>query len=829
MVCDNLSPYHKGVMMNNVTTRNRNLFAVIIISLLITPVFALAKTDNHNFDQIQRWSIFELSLDGPSDGNPFTDVKLSARFTQGNNTLQPEGFYDGEGIYKIRFMPGALGKWTYTTTSNSAELNGIKGSFTCIAPSGNNHGPVIVRKKHYLAYADGTPHFSVGTTCYAWAHQGDRLEEQTLQTLKTAPFNKMRMCVFPKSYDFNKNEPQYYPFQGKPLKNWDFTRFNPAFWQHFEKRVGDLMALGIEADIILFHPYDRWGFQHMSPETDDFYLRYIVARLAAYRNVWWSFANEFDLMKSKKTSDFDRFFQLVQKHDPYNHLRGNHNCRVWYDHTKPWVTHASIQSSDFANVIELRQKYDKPIVFDECRYEGNIPHGWGKLTAKQMVRNFWLGTISGAYVGHGETYKHPEDILWWSKGGVLHGESPARIHFLKKIMADAPLFEDLIPDNKLASGKVVLRKTGEFYMAYLSSQDTIQFDLPGDTPYKIDGVDTWNMTITQIGTAMPGAFTFTSPKDDYLMRLSLYKPGEKLRPEAKAAASTSEGLAPLKVSFSAKGNLECYWDFGDGSSSSKRNPDHVYEKPGLYTATLRVTDSDGLHGTTSIAIAADRKTTDAIVRVGCSDNNYPEVKLNGKITKANNGTYDLADGEPWKWISVGGKRIEDLEGLRSFTITGWAKATSLKIGNGGNRIAFNLNLNRAGLDLVHHSDGRLRLAVNEWPDGISNDSSPARLKIGEWIFFAVTYDSAKSKDNVCWYFGDENAKAALDKKTTYNNGPTGKDSGPLTIGNYNETIHSNGKDRQFRGQLRSIQIFGSRISSRGALSQEAIRREQDKD
>ena len=41
----------------------------------------------------------------------------------------------------------------------------------------------------------------------------DALEEQTLETLKTAGFNKMRMCVFPKDYIFNKNEPVHYPFE----------------------------------------------------------------------------------------------------------------------------------------------------------------------------------------------------------------------------------------------------------------------------------------------------------------------------------------------------------------------------------------------------------------------------------------------------------------------------------------------------------------------------------------------------------------------------------------------------------------------------------------
>ena len=59
----------------------------------------------------------------------------------------------------------------------------------------------------------------------------------------------------------------------------------------------------------------------MGPESDDRYLRYAVARLAAYRNIWWSFANEWDFMGSKKDADWDRYFRIVMEEDPYGHLR----------------------------------------------------------------------------------------------------------------------------------------------------------------------------------------------------------------------------------------------------------------------------------------------------------------------------------------------------------------------------------------------------------------------------------------------------------------------------------------------------------------------------
>jgi hypothetical protein len=167
-----------------------------------------------------------------------------------------------------------------------------------------------------------------------------------------------------------------------------------------------------------------------------------------------------------------------------------------------------------------------------------------------------------------------------------------------------------------------------------------------------------------------------------------------------------------------------------------------------------------------------------------------------------------------------------LEGLRSFTICGWARPTSLRTGKGGNRIAFNLNYNKAGLDLVHHSDGRLRLAVNQWPDHVKNDSSAGKLKPGQWVFFAVTYNSTSRSAATHWYFGNEKNPATADRATRYNNGPTGKGSGPLTIGNYNPTIHRHGTDRQFRGQLHAVQILGSRTGPGGALKLKALRKLQ---
>ena len=101
----------------------------------------------------------------------------------------------------------------------------------------------------------------------------------------------------------------------------------------------------------------------MGTEQDERYLRYLIARLAAYRNVWWSLANEYDFLLDKKPMEqWDRFFQILEEHDPYQHLRSIHNAHLMYDHTKPWVTHVCIQHWDVKRAKEWRKQYRKPII-----------------------------------------------------------------------------------------------------------------------------------------------------------------------------------------------------------------------------------------------------------------------------------------------------------------------------------------------------------------------------------------------------------------------------------------------------------------------------------
>lgn len=497
-------------------------------------------------DVVEKWDYLELRFHAKVPGNPFLEVDFGAAFTYGHRTINVRGFYDGADTFVLRFMPDTEGSWHYVTRSSEAALNGHSGAFTCTPASDGNHGPVRVIDPYHFAHADGTPFHPIGTTCYVWNLQGDELEERTVATLKHAPFNKMRMCVFPKRYAFNSNEPPSYPFEGTVKRQWDpsmrdnyraepppdywnFKRFNPEYFRRLEKRILDLRTLGIEADLILFHPYDfgAWGFDRMPAEVNNRYLRYLAARISAFRNVWWSFANEYDLMLNLDLTDWDQFFQLIEAEDPYDHLRSIHNCRPFYNHRKPWVTHCSVQHHDLLQVRNWLEEYGKPVVVDECGYEGDIGMAWGSLSAEAMVECFWLGFAVGGYVGHGETYWNQQEVLWWSKGGELYGESPQRIAFLHKIIEDVPapgLFPLQLADLRKTFPEGVYKgmaggRNGDDYLLVYQGRHQPRFrkiNLPEGGSYRIDIIDTWNMTIDRFADRATGTVEVELPRKKYL-------------------------------------------------------------------------------------------------------------------------------------------------------------------------------------------------------------------------------------------------------------------------------------------------------------------------
>lgn len=499
--------------------------------------------------------MFELSFSNLPEGS-----EIAAEFICGNESKRIPGFYAGNGVYKVRFLPKAAGEYRWKVSGAvSAE-----GAEIC----GDSDLPGMVKADgKAFRFENGQLFHPFGTTVYALISQSDELIGQTMQTLERSPFNKLRMCVFPKHYDFNSNEPTYYPFEKNGDGTWDPSRPVYAFWDALDRHIVRLGNMGIQIDLILFHPYDRWGFDGMGLEKDKQYLSYLLRRLAAYPHIWWSLANEYELTK-RTQAEWDAIETFVAENDPYGHLLSCHNIFKIWDANRPLTTHASIQAKDLARLTTWCNRYNTPVMLDECAYEGNLEHFWGCITGQEMSRRFWKAICSGAYCTHGETFYAEDDILWWARGGVLKGESPPRIAFCRKIVESLPghlegepsFLHGMLPllNGEEAEQEAAIQKAGQqnpvlikLLQAFLESSDAESFayaetahyahigtdcflhfydtrpiaretlNLPEDRTYTIRIIDTWNMTVETVAAGVSGSYVVKLPGRENMAVLAL--------------------------------------------------------------------------------------------------------------------------------------------------------------------------------------------------------------------------------------------------------------------------------------------------------------------
>ena len=116
---------------------------------------------------------------------------------------------------------------------------------------------------------------------------------------------------------------------------------------------------------------------------------------------------------------------------------------------------------------------------------------------------------------------------------------------------------------------------------------------------------------------------------------------------ASFTANRTAGPVPLGVAFTdtSTGNPTSWlWDFGDGETSTARNPVHVYGDPGTYSVTLTAGNGYFTHATTALDVIIATAPSPAVVTVPGSTAPPTDPDGDGLYDDVNgNGRTDFAD------------------------------------------------------------------------------------------------------------------------------------------------------------------------------------------
>ncbi|RLG04612.1 MAG: hypothetical protein DRN68_09640, partial [Thaumarchaeota archaeon] len=143
--------------------------------------------------------------------------------------------------------------------------------------------------------------------------------------------------------------------------------------------------------------------------------------------------------------------------------------------------------------------------------------------------------------------------------------------------------------------------------------------------------------------------------------------GEKAPPVADFSFSPSKPTVLVDVEFTDNSHdpdgkiVSRQWDFGDGTTSTERNPTHRYTKKGSFTVKLTVTDDDGLKHTKEVEIQVVNLPPEATFTF------EPEEPYAGQEVSFDASGSGDPDGEivEYAW-DFDGDGVTDAEGIEVF-------------------------------------------------------------------------------------------------------------------------------------------------------------------
>ena len=322
-------------------------------------------------------------------GNPFL-LNVDATFTHAGSgeSLTLPGYYAGNNNWKIGFMPTKEGNWTYLTASIDSELNGKTGTITAVASGrpGVLKGDPAHPKK--WKYADGDYVVPIGMFVQLMHSNASAAEFTAMADFLQV--NKIQLI------NFRLTE------RDIAFADVGNLQMDLAVWDRLEERLNILAERNSGVDIMLYTDDDGKPNYSAKSVTEQFLLRYLVARVAGYPVVMYNSGIDIWEYRGSEIGGWhDWFGNFVKSLDPYGHpvsSRGRGESMM-----SPGIqtyNSGGSRNSKFADMIRLFNYDSVPSSNNDNFGEDKEPGDINAHTPADIRRAGWKGIVSGGVGFH---------------------------------------------------------------------------------------------------------------------------------------------------------------------------------------------------------------------------------------------------------------------------------------------------------------------------------------------------------------------------------------------------------------------------------------------
>jgi hypothetical protein len=441
-----------------------------------TNVAAVSPEKQATGQEIGKWKRFEVVYNNDSwSDNPF-DLEFSGVFTHvpSGRKVTQLGFYAGNNIWKLYFMPDELGEWTFTTTSPDPDLDGKTGSFSCV-PS-DLPGPLVAKDDRWMLKDSGRVISPIMLATREWFKRTDT--DEGIDDFIQWSRNTAGATIIGTTLVYFTQDQSEIPY----VKGLEGIEFNIPMWDRLNSHFDMLRDQGMGFYIMFYSDDEESPNIHnitpRSPEEMRLF-RYAIARLSSYPIVMWD--TGIDIGETRSDEWIDWFATWFTENDPWQHAvssRTGGGSFGKFPATANYYSDGAADLPDRATMVEDWRSRQVPTAYTDRWREYYVR---SDFDANKIRTAAWQVALSGGsavyfggndYDGYlGESYA--QDLEAAPQLGY-------RTRFLKEQIADQ---SRLSPHDELltsGSGAMLSANPGVEYLVYDVNGGTIGIDLTND-------------------------------------------------------------------------------------------------------------------------------------------------------------------------------------------------------------------------------------------------------------------------------------------------------------------------------------------------------------